>query len=64
MEKIFVTFCSKEVVGNLAKARSVGCKSYKIDCVALSPDYEVMCLLEMTLSIGIYIKGKERGDYN
>lgn len=64
MEKIFVTFYSKEVVGNLAKARSVECKGYKIDSVALSPDYKVMCLLELTLSIGLYIKGEERGDHS
>lgn len=63
MEKIFVTFYSKEIVGNLAKARSVGYKDYQIDCIALSPDYDVMCLV-MTLSIGLYIKGKESGDYN
>lgn len=52
------------MVGNLAKARSVECKGYKIDSVALSPDYKVMCLLELTLSIGLYIKGEERGDHS
>lgn len=60
METIFITFYSKEVVGNLAKARSVGCRGYKIDCIALSAECEVMCLLATTLSISLYIKGKER----
>lgn len=60
MDKIFVAFYSKEVVGNLAKARFVGYKGYKIDCIALAPECEVMCLLEATPSISLYIKGKER----
>lgn len=61
MEKIFVTFYSKEVVGNLAKARSVECKGYKIDSVALSPDYKVMCLLELTLSIELKYVSRTQG---
>lgn len=54
MEKIFVTVDFKEVIGNLAKEKSVGYKDYKIDCIILSPECEVMCLLEITLLVCLY----------
>lgn len=60
MEKIFVTLYFKEVIGNLAKARSVGYKGYKIDCIVLSPECEVVYLLEITLLVCLYMRRKEK----
>lgn len=52
----------KQVIGNLTKGRLVGCKGHKIDCIASSLECEIICLLETTFSISLYIREKEKGD--